>query len=150
MKKPIRLFLAVCLLFFIAGFLPAQTAAELEAILNEPAVTCAQAAMFVLGSAGSALVQNDAFAQAAAMGWLPGNAAPNDHITMGELSYLCMKAFGIKGGVMYAIFPGPRYAYRTMKIRSFIQGVADPAMKISGERFLHILGNVLGAAGGEK
>jgi hypothetical protein len=53
----------------------------------------------------------------------------------------------MKGGMMYAIFPGPRYAYRSMVSRNFIQGAADPAMTVNGNRFLLILGRVLSAEG---
>jgi hypothetical protein len=82
--------------------------------------------------------------------WLPKKAVPEKPITLPELSFLIMKAFDMKGGMMYAILPGPRYSYRSMISRSFIQGAADPAMTVSGDRFLLILGNVLNAAGGEQ
>jgi hypothetical protein len=95
------------------------------------------------GNAGA-----DAFDRAVSRGWLKNAASPDDPVTMGTLSFLMMKAFNIKGGMMYAIFPGPRYAFRTMVSRSFIQSPADPDLKVSGERFLQILGNVLNAEGG--
>jgi hypothetical protein len=60
-----------------------------------------------------------------------------------------MKAFNIKGGMMYTFFPGPRYAFRTMVSRSFIQSPADPGLQVSGEQFLIILDDVLSAEGGE-
>ena len=158
MKNEIRFIITVCLLVAAAALLPAQTAAELEAVLHEPVISCAQAARFVLASAGGAASMGTAaseggefaFEQAAAMGCFPKKAAPDDFINLGVLSFLCMKAFGIKGGLMYAIFPGPHYAFRTMVARSLIQGAADPAMTVNGERFFHILGNVLSAAGGEE
>jgi hypothetical protein len=149
---PKRFLVLMALIIIIPAFLPAQTAAELDAILQTPAVSCAQAARFVSGaadgSAGTADLSANAFDQAVSRGWLK-NAAPDDPLTLGALSFLMLKAFNIKGGMMYAIFPGPRYAYRTMVSRAFIQGPADPAMRVSGERFLLILGNVLSAAGGE-
>jgi hypothetical protein len=61
-----------------------------------------------------------------------------------------MKAFNIKGGFMYAIFFFFFFSFRTMSARSLLQGASDPAMEVSGERFLIILGNVLSAAGGEQ
>jgi len=135
------------LLLLLPVYLSAQTAAELETILETPAVTYAQAANFVIGSAGIAC-EGTAFEYAAANGWL-NNAAEQDPITLNKLSYLIMKAFEIKGGMMYSIFPGPRYAYRAMVSRSYIQGAADPAMTVNGERFLIILGKVLSAEGDE-
>ena len=146
--RKVNIFIVVCLLLLSTAFLHAQTAAELEVILEVPVVKYSEATLFVLGAIdGSA--GNDAFSQAGDRGWLPKKAEPDDPVTMGGLSFLMMKAFGIKGGMMYAIFPGPRYAYRTMTARSLIQGTSDPAMSVSGERFLQILGNVLSVAGGE-
>jgi hypothetical protein len=89
------------------------------------------------------------FQQAMEKGWFPRGTTPDENITLGKLSFLIMRAFDIKGGMMYAILPGPRYAFRTMVSRSFIQGAADPSMTVNGERFLHILGMVLSVEGGE-
>ena len=151
-------------LFFIPAFVQAQTAAELEAILETSAVTCAQAAWFVSSAAGdrtspgagssnaasSNITSAEAsFQQALAKGWLKKGTTPGESITLGKLSFLVMKAFGMRGGLMYTIFPGTRYAFRTMVNRSYIQGAADPAMTVSGERFLHILGKALNAGGEE-
>ena len=142
--------IAVVFLVLSPAFLPAQTAAELETVLETPAVTCAQAARFVTASSGSAASSgSDDFQQAIEKGWFPQGTTPDESITLGKLSFLIMRAFDIKGGMMYAILPGPRYAFRTMVSRSFIQGAADPAMTVNGERFLHILGRVLNVAGGE-
>jgi len=138
------------LFFLLPVFLPAQTAAELETVMKASAVTCAQAARFVSASAGSAASSQNAFEQALEKGWLPKGTAPDEGITLGKLSLLIMKAFEIRGGLMYLIFPGQRYAFRTMVSRSFIQGAADPAMTVSGERFLQILGRVISDQGVEQ
>ena len=140
---PFLLFYLLIFNFSFAAF--AQTAAELETVLQAPAVSCAQAAWLVLSSGNNVSVNIEtAFAQAASRGWLK-KAQPDDPITLGKLSFLIMKAFDLKGGMMYALLPGPRYAYRSMLSRSFIQGTADPAMTVNGERFLVILGKVLSA-----
>ena len=152
----IKSYIILGLFLLVPVFLSAQTAAELELILDSPAVLYSQAAWFATASVGSdASTENEippeaAFQEAMAKGWLPKNAAANEPITLGGLSLLMMKAFGIKGGLMYTIAPGPRYAFRSMVSRSLIPGAADPAMKVSGERFLIILGNVLNVAGGEE
>jgi hypothetical protein len=141
--------------YFAAAPLQAQTAAELEALLQTQAVTREQAARFVLEAAEvqglpDAPDAGRAFAYAVETGWLPGNAQPEKPVTLAELSFLIMRAFDMKGGVMYSLAPGPRYAYRSMLIRSLIQEPADPAMTLNGDRFLLILGNVLSAAGGDR
>jgi len=144
------LYANIFFMFMLPALLPAQTAAELETVLETPVISCEQAAWFTLAAAldEPPVSSQTAFAQAVSRGWLK-KAAPDDPITLGKLSFLIMRAFEIKGGVMFSIFPGPRYAYRSMLSRSFIQGAADPAMTVSGERFLVILGKVLSAEGGE-
>jgi hypothetical protein len=118
-------------------------------ILESKEITGAQAARFVLASCedfktdGTAV---DEFAQAKDKGWLPKTNA-EQAITLGSLSFLMMKTFNIRGGMMYAILPGPRCAFRTMMDRSFIQGAADPSTTVSGIRFLQILEKVLNAQG---
>jgi hypothetical protein len=145
--------LLFCFIAAAPVFIPAQTAAELEAVLESPAVTCSQAAWFTLASASADYVltggAEGAFKTARENGWLPPEAAADDPVSLGDLSFLIMKAFDIKGGLMYALLPGKRYAFRAMVSRSFIQGASDPAMTVSGERFLRILGKVLEFSGDE-
>jgi len=138
----------IVFLIILPVFLQAQTAAELEAILGAEVVTWAQAAKFVFNSANN-YTHGNAIEYAAANMWTR-QAAPGDPITLAELSFILMKAFNIKGGLMYSINPSPRYAYRTMVSRNFIQGASDPALKVSGEKFLVILGKVLSSVGDYK
>jgi hypothetical protein len=142
----------VIILFFSPLPLTAQTAAEMDAVMESDAVTYEQAARFVLASAGDAVfpenvVSPDAFNQAKANGWLPASAAAGDPVLLGELSFLLMRAFDLKGGLMYTLLPGPRYAMRSLVNRSFIQAAADPSMTVPGERFLLILGNLIAFRG---
>jgi hypothetical protein len=147
--------LGFCIGIFTLLSLPslaAQTAAELDAALESGALTCGQAARFALASVENPPFpeprsEEEAFNQAKTGGWLPGGAAAYDPVRLGELSYLLMRAFDLKGGLMYTLFPGPRYALRSLVSRSIIQGPADPAMTVSGERFLLILGNLAALRG---
>ena len=68
---------------------------------------------------------------------------PEDSITLGEYSYLLMKAFNITGGLMYKLFPGPRYAARELDYLDFIYDNKSPYRTLSGEEVLRILGRVL-------
>jgi hypothetical protein len=137
----------VCLLALVcaaAGPVKAQTAEHLDALLDNPALTYAQAAQIVLPAAGLApedISPEAAFAEA--QNYLPGNAEPGGPVRLGELAFLIMRAFNLKGGICYSLFPGPRYAYRELVHRGFIQGRNDPALCVSGERLLRILGRVL-------
>jgi len=154
-------FALFCLIFMVFGVgiaaaqqvrAPSQ-AGELETILESSAITYEQAARFVIASSGlenGANTAEAAFNLAKEKGWLPDEASPQDEIKLSNLSFLITSAFDIEGGLMYKFFPGPRYAFRAMVSRSLIQGAADPAMTVSGQRFLHILGNTINFTGGEQ
>ena len=122
-----------------------QTAAEIEGLLSQKEITCAQAAYFTLAMALDNPPANGegAFVFAREQGWLPAQADSSGPITMGGLSLLVMKAFDLKGGLLYRLFENPRYAFREMTDRGFISGRAYSTLTVSGEQFLRIAGNVL-------
>lgn len=64
-------------------------------------------------------------------------------VSLGEFSRMAMETFGIRGGFMYALLPGPRYAARELAFRGVVQGDAYPGMDLSGERALRIVGRIL-------
>jgi hypothetical protein len=123
----------------------------MDALLDSREITWAQACRFVLPAAG-ALEENTpapaAFNAALEKGWLPKGAAENSPVNLGGLSFLIIQSFSIKGSAMFALFPGPRYAYRQLDYLNLIPGLRDPAMKVSGERLVQILGRVLDSQAG--
>jgi hypothetical protein len=66
-----------------------------------------------------------------------------DFITLGEYSYMLMKAFNLSGGIMYKIVPGPRYAARELDYLTFIDKNKSPYRNLSGEEVLRIMGRLL-------
>jgi hypothetical protein len=144
----------ICL--FLSGFLSvplcAQDARDLDLLLETQAVSGAQAARFVLGAAGllpsglsGAAAEEAAWEAARERGWVKGS--PGGTPRLKETAFLVMRAFGLKGGLMYSLFPGPRYAYRELLHRRLIQGRADQGFTVSGERLLQIIGRVLQYSG---
>jgi hypothetical protein len=128
----------------------AQTAAKLDAVLDTERVSYAQAAGIILPAAGRLDPEaGETRAFSAAGAWLPRRAERDGPITMGELSHLVMRSFNLTGGFMYALFPGPRYAYRALAWRRLLPPNADPARFLTGEELLHITGLVLTLAGDE-
>jgi hypothetical protein len=128
------------------GFLHGQTAAEMDGLLDTGEITWAQACSFVLPAAGvlgEGSSAPEAFEAARQNGWLPKGAAADRAVTLGGLSFLMSGAFSIKGSVLYALFPGPRYAFRQLAYLGLLPGSQDPALKVSGERLLRILGRLL-------
>jgi len=148
MKKNKWIF-TICFLLAAPAF--AQTAAEIEKLLETEAVSYEQAAWLVLEAAdlsgsfeGSA--PDGAFKFAAQQGWLPKNAAPRDKASLEGISLLVMRSFGIKGGLFYSLMKNPHYAYREMVYQDIIQGRSDPRMTVSGDLLLFIINRVLSHA----
>jgi outer membrane protein OmpA-like peptidoglycan-associated protein len=131
--------------FFFVSFLRAQTAVELDLLLEAREVNFAQASRFVLVSAGVAdetMGAGAAYILAWRQGWLPERASPSASIKLGELCFLIMQAFDMKGSFLYATFSGPHYAFRELNYLKLIPGQRDPDIWVSGERLLQILGMV--------
>jgi hypothetical protein len=142
----------VCaMLLLSAAAARGQTAAETENLLSAGEISFSQAAYFILASAPGNPPGNPeaAFTMAGEKGWLPARAESGSAVTLGGLSLLMVNAFNLKGGLLYRLFPGSRYAYREMTSRGFIEGRAYPSLKVSGEQFLWILGRVLDEGGTE-
>ncbi|MDR1287827.1 MAG: OmpA family protein [Treponema sp.] len=139
-------FLSALFILFPDSLLYGQVAAEMDKLLESREITWAEVCRFVLPASG--ILQEHsaapaAFALARENGWLPKGAAADGPASLGGLSFLIMQSFSIKGSVLYALFPGPRYAYRQLDYLGLLPGLRDPALKVSGERLLQILGRVL-------
>ena len=145
-------FLLFSLFFFLAAFMPssfafAQSASEMDAMLHADTVSAARAVRFVLGAAdllqsgiSAAEAERVAYDMAASNGWI--KAKSDESITMRETAFLIMKAFNMKGGIMYSIFKNPRYAYREMVYRNLIPGRMNGNIKVTGSALLAILDRV--------
>ena len=148
MKKYLCL-IAVCLLPAVSLF--AQTADEIEALLNSGAVTYAQAARFALDAANVRVTADTSwFEYAAAQNWLPKNAAANDTARLDGIALLVMRSFGMKGGMMYSLIKSPHFAYRELVHQQIIQGWIDPAMAVSGDTLLYIINKAIEQRDGEQ
>jgi hypothetical protein len=145
-----KIFVKIWWLLFLPLFpVNAQTAREMDALLASPALTYGQAARFVLPAAGAAAVNvsaESAFTTAVDRGWLPKTASAGGAARLDGAALLVMRAFELRGGLFYRLFPNPRYAYRELVHRGIIQGQVDGAMPLSGELFFQILGRAMEAA----
>jgi len=139
----IRKYLAIFLLL-LPAIAFAQNAAELDVMLTSVTVSASSAARFVLGAAdllppelSGPEAEEAAYEIAASKGWIrvPGD----ESITLIDTAFLIMKAFEIRGGLLYTLFGNPRYAFREMIYQKIITGHADGSMKVYGARFLQIL-----------
>ena len=137
-------FILFSFLFFVSSLAFAQTAAEMDTMLDASEVSAARAARFVLGSAdllpeglSGTEAERAAYDMAASNGWVKIGAGEN--VSLKDAAFLIMKAFDLKGGVMYSLLKNPRYAYREMVYQKIIQGSSDPNTKVSGAGLLQIL-----------
>ena len=141
------LFVILCSLFPLS----AQTAAELDTLLETETVTVSTAAHFAFGAAGlltelsGPAAETLAYEQALSRGWV--KSGPEETITLKETAFLLMNVFELPGGLMYSIFRNPRYAYREMVYRKLIQGRTDENMNVSGIKLLQIIGSTLNYTG---
>ena len=149
-----RKYLAI-LFLLLPAIAFAQNAAELDAMLKAETVSASSAARFVLGAADlleSGLsgqeAEKAAYDIASSNGWVM--VSGDESLTLKETAFLIMKAFKIKGGIMYSLFNNPRYAYREMIYRKLISGHMDGAMKVYGFRFLQILDKVISSVAADE
>jgi hypothetical protein len=141
--------------FFLSAAAFGQTAQEMEALLESEEATLGEAARFILAASGAipAELSGDEALLAAwneASAWFKKPGAPEDAAKMKDVSLMIMKAFNFKGGAMWRAAKSPRYAFRELVYKKIILGRAAPNMKISGQRFLQILGRALTASGTEE
>ncbi|MFQ3621472.1 MAG: hypothetical protein SNJ78_11085 [Spirochaetales bacterium] len=144
MKRTILLLVVGTVLGITAGV--AQSNTLIDQILEQKKVGYSYAAYLVLAAAKiipDTSTPEQALEALAKQDWgvkVPDSATS---ISLGQYSYLLMKAFDIPGGIMYQLLPGPRYAAREIAYLGFIQNNPSPYRSISGEEALQILNNLL-------
>ena len=143
-RSMLLLLLLLPVFVFTPRMLDAQTAAEMDDMLKAETVSAAALARFALGAAdllpqglSGPVAERTAYDTAKSNGWI--NAAEDDNATLKDAAFIIMKAFDLKGGILYSLFKNPRYAYREMIYQNLIHGHADQSMEVTGQRLLLIL-----------
>jgi hypothetical protein len=75
--------------------------------------------------------------------WKLKDMRPEKKLRLGDFSHILMRALDIPGGLLYRIFPGPRYAAKELSYLGIIKKSADPYRDITGSEALQILGDTL-------
>jgi hypothetical protein len=130
--------------------LSAQSNEVLDAVLSEATLSYAQAAYLVGTASGhfaDTVSPQEAVTDMEQQGLGTPGLKPDDPVNLGAYSYMLTRAFGIKGGIMYRILPGPRYATRELSYLKIIPGPAKPGMSLSGDLALRILQHMLDRKG---
>lgn len=146
MAKAKKLALLVTLGALLTCVVTAQSNELIDVILEEEFASVGSAAYVILAAAGSIddmTSPQEAYGLATRNGWLSEEKGAGDPITFGEFSHLLMQSFGKGGGLMYLIFPGPRYAAREIVYQGWSAENKGPADFISGEFMLRVTGNFL-------
>jgi hypothetical protein len=143
MRKSMNLILGV-LLFTTAPFvLSAQSAKAMDDFLAKSQADFATSVYVIRAAAGKA---PDTASPAQAVSGLAGiglaelATAPDRPMSLGEFSYIAMKAFDIPGGLLYTLLPGPRYATRELAYLKILSGTPDDGRLLSGEEIVRFTG----------
>jgi len=136
-------------LFAVTGLF-AQSNEFVDNLLSTPAVSVGQLSYLVLVASDNLSEDADearAFELLENLGWASRGMKASDPVNLRTYSFLLMRAFGLKGGYMYRLFPGPRYAYRELTSLQVIQGKADPLNLVDGITAVRMLGRVFDVLG---
>ncbi|MEI6385028.1 MAG: hypothetical protein WCQ50_00225 [Spirochaetota bacterium] len=135
---------------FPGGMVWAQSNEFLDGLLAKQSITVGQTAYLILVASDNLAEDADearAFELLTNMGWAPAGAKINQPIELASYSYILMRAFNLKGGIMYTLFPSPRYAFRELSSMQVIQSVYDPASPVDGSMAIQILSMVFDTLG---
>ena len=141
-----RVALTLCMGLIVV--LPAigQTAERIEEVLAQDELRVGSAGYIAAASGG--LVADDAsageaLAALAELGFPQDRVTEDDVVRLDQFAYMLMLAHGRAGGLLYAVLPGPRYAFRELRYERVIRGGGDPNDPLSGSRALRIVGRIL-------
>jgi hypothetical protein len=138
----------VCVAILLAaatGPLMAQSVSDdaiIDQLLSQSSVTWGNAAWLVGRSTGAfadAVTPEVASDKAILAAWGPLGRSPDSTVNTAEYSQLLVQALKIPGGLMYSLFPSPRYAYRELIFRKLIPAAVQPDETVSGEQAMRYL-----------
>ena len=152
MKRTVCIAVAVLLTIAVSF---SQSAEKIDEILEIEKATFGQATYLIqtaLNSESDELDFNAAFDlfKSNNENLIKDSITASDVISTKTYAFLLMKAFGIKGGMMYRIYPCPRYAYRDLQYLAIIQGKNNPDAPMTGAAMLQILSRIDTVQGGEQ
>jgi hypothetical protein len=129
-----------------AASLCAQSNQTVDRLLDEKPAVFGDAAYVILSAVGfvpETASGEDATAAVTDKKLLPKTPSSTEPVTLGQVCFLIMETQGLKGGLLYRLFPGPRYATRELASRGLLKGYTHPNRVVTGEEVMWILGAVL-------
>jgi hypothetical protein len=142
------------LALLLACVLPAAAQSNLliDRLLEQPQASFGAAAYLVLAASGALdpdATEQQALESLSEKGWKLRSAQAEEPIRLGEFCFLLMKAFEEKGGLMYRLIPGPRYAVRELAYQGLVRGKVHSRRLPSGQEVVQILSGFLDRKGGD-
>ncbi len=140
LKKLLVFLVLVCSSGF--AFIFAQSNAILDELIAQKPVLLGQAAYLVLSAAGQ-IPDSATVDQATQMvhqkKWASPLLKASDPLPLDQLSYIIMSSLDIKGGLLYTIFPSPRYALRELTFLRVAAAPAWPDKLVAGDEAMRML-----------
>ncbi|MDC7227357.1 MAG: hypothetical protein PQJ61_11400 [Spirochaetales bacterium] len=145
-KIKVFLILTSLLIFISAVGLSAQSMNIIDDLLDQEVAEYGEAVYLITvgsGAVNESASISEAMSTAAEEKWISKRADADDSISLGEVSYIIMKSLKIRGGLMYKLFPSPRYAVRELAYLEIVTGQAHPGDNLSGEDVMNILSRAI-------
>jgi len=142
----------LCLLILGSFRLSAQSNQLMDQLLQEPRATFGDVVYLTLAAVKivpETATPDQAIQALQQKNWKVKILAANAPVSLGDYSYLLMKAFNVTGGIFYSLFPSPRYACRELGFLRVIPSDARPLRSVSGEEAVRILSNMISLRGGK-
>jgi len=142
-----------CFLLFSGVAVHSQSNEQIDVLLLQAQARFDSVAYIVL-AAGGLIQESDgldvAFAKAQDLGLAGKSSTPEGPVRIDTLSFMVMKSLALKGGVMYSIFPGRRYAYRELVFKKVVPARGGPSRLVTGEDVMRSLGYASALKGGTR
>lgn len=159
MKKAL---LCTVLVLLGASFAFSQSSEVMSEIIDSEKATCAQISYLpalyanlinesdstkslgaMNASKGSSASTTEAFEALKSNAYFNSDTEATSEATIAQVSFVYMKALGIKGGLFYTLFPSARYAFKELKAKGILPTETDPAMKLSGRESVDLFTSCL-------
>ena len=136
----------------IASPAVSQTAERIDEILDQEELT-AGAAAYIAAASGNVVSDSADGAEAlnalADLGFPADAVSVDDPVRLDQFSYMLMLSHERSGGILYTLFPGPRYALRELEHERVVRGGGDPGDTLTGSRGLRLVGRLITVADAE-
>ncbi|MFW5747458.1 MAG: hypothetical protein ACOCYA_04845 [Spirochaetota bacterium] len=144
-----RCVLCICAVFLLTGgVIFGQSNEILDTVLEQDSLVTEYGAYLVF-TASEMLPETVSVDEAADFlgiveeEWKLKDYSSESPITLGQYAYLITRAFEIKEGLFYRLFPGSRYAVRDLAFLGIVREHPNAGRTLSGEEAVRILGNTL-------